>query len=169
MHEETSLTVGRVNRVLTERVRPAIHSARVPLEIATHQLPGEPIAPAEGLALDFQPFTAGSAWGPAWGTTWFRVRGEVPAEWGGKKVEALIDLISFKIVAAGQAQKLRMHACHQFHDVRPIAVLAVPVRRRKERDQRDPQLAGVTRREQQMIRRRRREASGLQREVILLP
>ena len=52
----------------------------------------QPIAPAEGLALDFQPFTAGSAWGPAWGTTWFRLRGEVPAEWGGKKVEALIDL-----------------------------------------------------------------------------
>lgn len=92
MHEETSLTVGRVNRVLTERVRPAIHSARMPLEIAVHQLPGEPIAPAEGLALDFTPFTAGSMWGPAWGTTWFRVRGEVPAEWGGKKVEALIDL-----------------------------------------------------------------------------
>ncbi|MEV7632525.1 glycoside hydrolase family 38 C-terminal domain-containing protein [Microbacterium sp. NPDC089318] len=92
MHEETSLTVGRVNRVLTERVRPAIHSARVPLEIAAHQLPGEPIAPAEGLALDFQPFSAGSMWGPAWGTTWFRVRGDVPAEWGGKKVEVLIDL-----------------------------------------------------------------------------
>jgi len=92
VHDDSSLTVGRVNRVLTERVRPAIHSARVPLEIAAHQLPGEPIAPAEGLALDFQPFTAGSAWGPAWGTTWFRVRGEVPAEWGGKKVEALIDL-----------------------------------------------------------------------------
>ncbi|PKI91597.1 alpha-mannosidase [Actinomycetales bacterium SN12] len=92
MHEETSLTVGRVNRVLTERVRAAIHSARVPLEIAVHQLPGEPIAPTDGLALDFQPFSAGSMWGPAWGTTWFRVRGDVPAEWGGKKVEALIDL-----------------------------------------------------------------------------
>ncbi|MGW9628980.1 alpha-mannosidase [Microbacterium sp. NPDC055521] len=92
MHEETSLTIGRVHRVLTERVRAAIHSARVPLEIGVHQLPGEPIAPADGLALDFQPFTAGSTWGPAWGTTWFRVRGEVPAEWGGKKVEALIDL-----------------------------------------------------------------------------
>ncbi|MEE2815921.1 MAG: glycoside hydrolase family 38 C-terminal domain-containing protein [Actinomycetota bacterium] len=92
MHDDSSLTVGRVNRVLAERIRPAIHSARVPLEIAVHQLPGEPIAPAEGLALDFQPFTAGSMWGPAWGTTWFRVRGEVPAEWGGKKVEALIDL-----------------------------------------------------------------------------
>ncbi|MFD5214400.1 alpha-mannosidase [Microbacterium sp. NPDC058345] len=92
MHEETSLTVGRVNRVLTERVRPAIHSARRPLEIEAHQLPGEPITPAEGLALDFEPFAAGSMWGPAWGTTWFRVRGVVPTEWAGRKVEALIDL-----------------------------------------------------------------------------
>lgn len=92
MHEETALTVGRVKRVLAERVRPAVHSARVPLEIAAHHLTGEPIAPAEGGALDFQPFAAGSMWGPAWGTTWFRVRGEVPADWAGKKVEALIDL-----------------------------------------------------------------------------
>ncbi|HWU30644.1 MAG TPA: glycoside hydrolase family 38 C-terminal domain-containing protein [Microbacterium sp.] len=92
MHEETSLTVGRVNRVLTERVRPAIHSSRVPLEIAAHQLPGEPIAPVEGLALEFEPFTAGSMWGPAWSTTWFRVRGSVPAEWSGRRIEALIDL-----------------------------------------------------------------------------
>ncbi|MGB3731099.1 alpha-mannosidase [Microbacterium sp.] len=92
MHEETSLTVGRVNRVLTERVRPAIHSTRVPLEIASNALPGEPVSPAEGIALDYQPFEAGSMWGPAWGTTWFRLRGEVPADWAGKKVEALIDL-----------------------------------------------------------------------------
>jgi len=92
VHEETSLTVGRVNRVLTERVRPAIHSSRVPLEIAAHQLPGEPIAPVEGLALEFEPFTAGSMWGPAWSTTWFRVRGSVPAEWSGRRIEALIDL-----------------------------------------------------------------------------
>ncbi|UNK71174.1 glycoside hydrolase family 38 C-terminal domain-containing protein [Microbacterium sp. H1-D42] len=92
MHEETSLTVGRVNRVLTERVRPAIHSARVPLEITANQLPGEPIAPADGLALEFEPFSAGTMWGPAWSTTWFRVRGEVPADWAGKRIEALIDL-----------------------------------------------------------------------------
>ncbi len=92
MHEETSLTVGRVNRVLIERVRPAIHSARIPFEIGVHALSGEPIAPAEGIALGFEPFRAGSMWGPAWGTTWFRLRGQVPAEWAGRRVEALIDL-----------------------------------------------------------------------------
>lgn len=100
MHDQTSLTVGRVKRVLNERVRPAIHSARVPLEITAHVLPGEPIPPAEGLALEFAPFAAGSPWGPAWGTTWFRVRGTVPAEWAGKRVEAIIDL-GFDVTMTG--------------------------------------------------------------------
>jgi len=92
VHEETSLTVGRVIRVLGERVRPAVHSARIPLEIAAHALPGDPIPAAEGLALEYSPFAAGQQWGPAWGTTWFRIRGTVPAEWAGKRVEALVDL-----------------------------------------------------------------------------
>lgn len=92
MHDDTSLTVGRVKRVLEERVRPAIHSASVPLDVAVHQLPGEPIAPADGLALDFGPGAVGELWGPAWGTTWFKLTGRIPAEWAGRRVEALIDL-----------------------------------------------------------------------------
>ncbi|WP_433675192.1 alpha-mannosidase [Microbacterium gorillae] len=92
MHDETSLTVGRVTRVLDERVRPAIYSARVPLTVEAHTLPSEPIAPAEGLALPFAPHEVGSAWGPAWGTTWFKVSGTVPADWAGKRVEAHLDL-----------------------------------------------------------------------------
>ncbi|QYM64138.1 glycoside hydrolase family 38 C-terminal domain-containing protein [Microbacterium sp. Se5.02b] len=92
MHDDTSLTVGRVKRVLEERIRPAIHSTSVPLDVALHLLPSEPIAPAEGLALDFEPGAVGAQWGPAWGTTWFRLTGRVPAEWAGRRVEALIDL-----------------------------------------------------------------------------
>lgn len=92
MHDDTSLTVGRVKRVLEERIRPAIHSASVPLDVEIHELPGEPIAPAEGLALDYEAGTVGAPWGPAWGTTWFRLTGRVPAEWAGRRVEALIDL-----------------------------------------------------------------------------
>ncbi|MFC7942033.1 alpha-mannosidase [Microbacterium oxydans] len=92
MHDDTSLTVGRVKRVLEERIRPAIHSASVPLGVEIHELPGEPIAPAEGLALDYAPGVVGAPWGPAWGTTWFKLTGRVPAEWAGRRVEALIDL-----------------------------------------------------------------------------
>lgn len=92
MHDDTSLTVGRVKRVLEERIHPAIHSASVPLGVEIRELPGEPIAPAEGLALDFEPGAVGAPWGPAWGTTWFKLTGRVPAEWAGRRVEALIDL-----------------------------------------------------------------------------
>lgn len=92
MHDDTSLTVGRVKRVLEERIRPAIHSASVPLDVEIHELPGEPIAPAQGLALDYEPGAVGAPWGPAWGTTWFKLTGRVPAEWTGRRVEALIDL-----------------------------------------------------------------------------
>ena len=92
MHDDTSLTVGRVKRVLDERIRPAIHSASVPLEIAVHELPGEPIAPGDGLALEFAPASVPAPWGPAWSTTWFRLTGAVPADWAGRRVEAVVDL-----------------------------------------------------------------------------
>lgn len=92
MHDGTSLTVGRVRRVLEERIRPAIHSVSVPLEVEVVELPGEPIGPRAGLALDFSPAAVPSVWGPAWSTTWFRLSGRIPAEWAGHRVEALIDL-----------------------------------------------------------------------------
>ncbi len=92
MHDDTSLTLGRVTRVLDERIRPSIHSASVPLTVERNDLPGEPIGPREGLALEFTPAETPAVWGPAWSTTWFRLTGEVPAEWAGRTVEVLIDL-----------------------------------------------------------------------------
>ncbi|WP_436520703.1 alpha-mannosidase [Actinoplanes sp. HUAS TT8] len=92
MHDDIPLTVGRVTRVLAERIRPAIHSDAVPLEVSFHALPGEPIPVAEGLALDFEPYAVGTPWGPAWNTTWFRLRGQVPVAWQGKRVEIVVDL-----------------------------------------------------------------------------
>lgn len=92
MHDDTSLTVGRVKRVLDERIRPAIHSETVPLTVEFAELPGEPIAPAEGLALEYAPASVPGTWGPAWSTTWFKLTGRVPAEWAGRRVEAVIDL-----------------------------------------------------------------------------
>ena len=92
MHDDTTLTTGRVTRVLTERIWPAVHALSVPLTVEAHTLPGEPVPPSVGLALDYEPYAVGSPWGPAWGTTWFRLTGEVPAEWAGRRVEALVDL-----------------------------------------------------------------------------
>ncbi|SNY68762.1 alpha-mannosidase [Paractinoplanes atraurantiacus] len=92
MHDDIPLTVGRATRVLAERIRPAVYTGSVPFEVEVHALPGEPIAPAEGLALSYEPYTVGTPWGPAWNTTWFRLRGTVPAEWRGRHVEAVVDL-----------------------------------------------------------------------------
>ncbi|GHC98763.1 alpha-mannosidase [Zhihengliuella salsuginis] len=92
MHDDVPLTVGRATRVLAERIRPAVHAVSVPLTAACRALDGEPIAPADGLALDFGEYAVGETWGPAWGTTWFRLTGRIPADWAGERVEAVIDL-----------------------------------------------------------------------------
>ncbi|NKG21331.1 alpha-mannosidase [Paeniglutamicibacter terrestris] len=92
MHDDIPLTLGRVKRVLEERIRPAIHPVSLPLDIQWHELPGEPIAPAEAMGLEYTDYSVGTIWGAAWGTTWFRLRGTVPAEWSGKRIEVLVDL-----------------------------------------------------------------------------
>ncbi|MFJ2620989.1 alpha-mannosidase [Glutamicibacter sp. NPDC087344] len=92
MHDDTSLTIGRIKRVLDERIRPAIYSETVPLEVSWHELPGEPVPPSAGIALEYTPTTVGTAWGAAWGTTWFHLQGKVPSSWAGRRVEAVIDL-----------------------------------------------------------------------------
>lgn len=92
MHEDIDLTVGRARRVLTERIVPAVHGERRAAEVTWHALDGEPVPPAEGLALEYTPYQVGTPWGPAWSTVWFRVRGEVPTQWAGRRVELLVDL-----------------------------------------------------------------------------
>ncbi|MEZ5086436.1 MAG: glycoside hydrolase family 38 C-terminal domain-containing protein [Tessaracoccus sp.] len=92
MHENQSLTVGRVTRVLAERLRPAIYSDPHPLELAAHVVDGEPIPVADGLAAEYQPTEVGARWGRAWDTTWFRLRGQVPESFAGRRVEIVADL-----------------------------------------------------------------------------
>ncbi|WP_270886920.1 alpha-mannosidase [Pedococcus sp. 5OH_020] len=92
MHDDVQLTIGRAARVLAERVRPAVHATSVPLTVEWCELPGEPVPPVEGLALDYGPYAVGTPWGAPWGTTWFRLSGTVPSQWAGSRVEALVDL-----------------------------------------------------------------------------
>ena len=106
MHDDIPLTLGRVKRVLEERIRPAIHPVSFPLAVALHELPGEPIAPAEALVLEYTDYQVGTPWGAAWGTTWFRLRGTVPAEWAGKRVEVLVDLGFDQTMAGFQCEGL---------------------------------------------------------------
>ncbi|MFI1731570.1 alpha-mannosidase [Streptomyces acidicola] len=92
MHDERRRIEERVERVHTQRIKPAIYAASVPFEVEAWHAPGEPVPFDEAAAAPYEPFAMNTPWGPPWGTTWFRMRGQVPAEWAGRRVEAVIDL-----------------------------------------------------------------------------
>lgn len=109
MHDHAPILDGRVTRHLNEKIRPAETTVIAQLDVAIAPLTdaadstaigavpgvvgqGEPIPAARGLALDYEPFSVGSPWGPAWGTTWMRFRAQVPAEYRDAQLEIFIDL-----------------------------------------------------------------------------
>ncbi|MEY4339410.1 MAG: hypothetical protein RLZ14_1260, partial [Actinomycetota bacterium] len=95
MHDDSALVERRIKRELNERVMPAMYSASVPMQVQAWDAPGEPVTYREamaGLAADGRPFTIGQHWSRPWGTTWFKFTTEVPAQWAGSQLEAVIDL-----------------------------------------------------------------------------
>jgi alpha-mannosidase len=92
MHDDRRVIEARLDRTLRERIRPAVYPQAVPLAVEVWHAPGEPVPVAEGLAAEYGKAAVGEPWGPPWGTSWFRFTGEVPAEWAGRTVEAVLDL-----------------------------------------------------------------------------
>ncbi len=92
MHRTLSDLTARIDRVLRDRVLPVVHTHRTPLEVTVVHLPGEPVPFAEAARLPFAPTAVGEPWGRAWSTSWFRLRGVVPPEMSGRRVEVLVDL-----------------------------------------------------------------------------
>ncbi|MFE2449035.1 hypothetical protein ACFXDF_44640, partial [Streptomyces sp. NPDC059426] len=90
MHDDRKLVEARLERVLNERVRPAVHPATTPLTVEIWSTADEPVPVAEGLAAPTRPIVTGAPWGVPWGTSWFKVTGEVPGEWAGRTVEAVL-------------------------------------------------------------------------------
>ncbi len=89
MHQDRELVEERIARELHERVLALVELDRRPLVVTAGPTPDEQA-----------PFEVGTRWGPPWATTWFTFRGELPAEWTGRRVEALLDL-GFHPDAAG--------------------------------------------------------------------
>jgi alpha-mannosidase len=92
MHDDRQRVEERVERALRQRIRPATYAAAVPLALEVWQVPDEPVPVAEALTATYRPFAVGQPWGAPWSTSWFRMRGTVPPEWAGRRVEAVIDL-----------------------------------------------------------------------------
>jgi alpha-mannosidase len=92
MHDESRRIEERVQRLHDQRIKPAVYAATVPLQVRAWQAPGEPVPFEEAAAASYEPFAMGTPWGPPWGTTWFRMSGQVPEAWAGRRVEAVIDL-----------------------------------------------------------------------------
>ena len=92
MHTDLHALERRLDRVIAEWLRPAVYTRTVPCQAAVWHVPGEPVAVSEALSATYTPVTPGQAWGPPWGTSWFRIDGEVPADWHGHTVEAVVDL-----------------------------------------------------------------------------
>ena len=99
MHDDRELAERRIARELWERVLPMVHVGRRQLDVQAGEDPDTTEA-----------FDVGSMWGAPWGTTWFRLNGEVPPEWGGRpdkhRIEAVIDLGFNRSPAGFQAEGL---------------------------------------------------------------
>jgi alpha-mannosidase len=89
MHDTTDLIEARLRRFIHERLRASVHTVLTPLEVASWEVPGEPVPFGEAVGQVYQPFTAGARWGKPWGTTWLKLTGTVPAAPG---AELLFDL-----------------------------------------------------------------------------
>ncbi|WP_224279983.1 glycoside hydrolase family 38 C-terminal domain-containing protein [Streptomyces sp. LS1784] len=108
MHDNRRVIEQRLTRVLDQRLRPAVHTGAVPLAVAVWDAPGEPVPVGVGLAAPYRPVAVGHRWGPPWSTSWFRVTGQVPREWAGRRVEALVDL-GFDKTGAGFSSEGLVH------------------------------------------------------------
>ncbi|MGY4978519.1 alpha-mannosidase [Streptomyces sp. 900105755] len=92
MHDDRRITETRIRKLLDRIVRPALYSAARPFELSAWFVDGEPVPVADALRADYTPFALGNAWGGPWATTWLRASAEIPAEWSGRRVEAVFDL-----------------------------------------------------------------------------
>ena len=97
MHDDRAEIESRLERMLTARLRPAVHATLgEPLEVQVWHAPGEPVPFAEAIKHRFTAIAAGERWGRAWGTSWFHVTGTVPTSHRkpakDEQLELLVDL-----------------------------------------------------------------------------
>jgi alpha-mannosidase len=110
MHQDEPLVEARIARLVRDRVDPNVHRRASPVTVEAWHVPDEPVPVTEALTQHYEPFTVGDPWGSRpWGTTWFRVTGTVPADFGtaeGTTAELHVDLGFTKRQPGFQAEGL---------------------------------------------------------------
>lgn len=91
MLKHPQLTEARIQKALP-RIEALIHPERLPVEVSAWHVGGEPVPFSRAVQAEYLPFSVGDAWGPAWDTSWFRVRGEIPASWKVEDAHVLFQL-----------------------------------------------------------------------------
>lgn len=94
MHDRTILIEARIQRLIAERLKPAVYDDSRPLDVESWEVPNEPVPFAEARVQAYSSFAVGSEWGAPWGTVWFHVTGQTPLDWAGTEdqPEAIVDL-----------------------------------------------------------------------------
>ncbi|WP_026553690.1 alpha-mannosidase [Arthrobacter sp. 35W] len=94
MHDDRRLTESRLDRFVRDRLDPAIHRARWPLEVTGWDVPGEPVPFGEAVEQEYAPVAAGDPWGAPWSTKWLHITGSLPTGYdaGAGPLEVLVEL-----------------------------------------------------------------------------
>lgn len=93
MHDRRKSGEARIAHFLDRRLRPALYTGRLPMEVGAWHIPGEPVPVDVALRAGYTPFVVGETWGGGpWSTSWFRLGADVPERWAGRRVEAVVDL-----------------------------------------------------------------------------
>ncbi|MDJ0335548.1 glycoside hydrolase family 38 C-terminal domain-containing protein [Salinibacterium sp. G-O1] len=102
MHDKSALIEARIERFVRERITPAMYRETAQVDIATWDVPDEPVPFAHAREATYRPFAVGEQWGAPWGTTWLHVTGEIPASWDqkGTRPELVVNL-SFSTATPG--------------------------------------------------------------------
>ncbi|MCW1100235.1 glycosyl hydrolase-related protein [Streptomyces sp. RS2] len=92
MHDDRRNTEARIRKLLERSIRPALYTDARPLTLGAWHVEGEPVPFEEALRAPYGPIKVGDTWGRPWETTWLKATAVIPAEWAGRRVEAVFDL-----------------------------------------------------------------------------
>jgi len=90
MLKHTDLTRRRIAAFLRHDLKPKLYSDRIPLKIEFNESGAD--TQEQALAGPWKEVTKGHAYGPAYKTFWFRLTGQVPESYSGKKVVIVAEL-----------------------------------------------------------------------------